>query len=446
MKSFHNTDKDRLHEQTKRKHIFRYIQNGFQCVFTNSNKAAIFAAYTLTATLVWLNRDALTSGETVFAALNAGIFRLTFFPAAALGALLLLYLCGTPKGAQAVHDGLTRAGLVNHAGEAPILVERYQDKENPAATVFELDTNAVPLTEWERLRAEIEAALNVYAVRIEQGKDKKHIRLYAVSGDKYLPPKFPWRMEYTSHEIFVIVLGRTLLDQVTVNLTKTAHILIGGSTGSGKTIVFKSIMAQCSQKGAVVFIADLKGGVDFPSIWDRKCSPLFDETSILRKLEYLVTELEARKRLFRNAECANIDDYNAKTGEALPRLVFGCDEIAELLDTTGKDKYAKERIAKIVDYLSTVARQGRAFGIHLILATQRPDANILPGQIKNNIDCRICGRADNVLSQIILDITDAADQIPKNAQGRFLMNDGTLFQAYWFDERTAFHEGGGGDE
>lgn len=92
-----------------------------------------------------------------------------------------------------------------------------------------------------------------------------------------------------------------------------------------------------------------------------------------------------------------------------------------------------ERIDAIIGYLATIARQGRAVGIHLILATQRPDATIIPGQIKNNIDCRICGRADNVLSQIVLDSTEASTAIPKDAQGRFLMNDGTMFQAFWDD-------------
>ena len=91
-------------------------------------------------------------------------------------------------------------------------------------------------------------------------------------------------------------------------------------------------------------------------------------------------------------------------------------------------------IDTIIGYLSTIARQGRAVGIHLILSMQRPDASILPGQIKNNIDCRICGRADGVLSQIFLDSTEASDAIPKDAQGRFLMADGTVFQGFWSDE------------
>ena len=105
-----------------------------------------------------------------------------------------------------------------------------------------------------------------------------------------------------------------------------------------------------------------------------------------------------------------------------------------MLDKTGLTKEQKEIVSKIESKLSMIARQGRAFGIHLILATQRPDANILSGQIKNNVNCRICGRADTILSQIILDSIAAAEQIPKDARGRFLLHDGTLFQAYWFND------------
>ena len=153
-------------------------------------------------------------------------------------------------------------------------------------------------------------------------------------------------------------------------------------------------------------------------------------------LTTLVEELQHRKQLFREQDCPNIDVYNQTALEPLKRCIFACDEVAELLDKTGLAKDQKELVGRIESKLSIIARQGRAFGIHMILATQRPDASILPGQIKNNIDCRICGRADNVLSQIILDNTDAADQIPKDARGRFMLHDGTMFQAYWFDERT----------
>ena len=101
---------------------------------------------------------------------------------------------------------------------------------------------------------------------------------------------------------------------------------------------------------------------------------------------------------------------------------------------TGLNKDGKEWVAKVESKISVIARQGRAFGVHLILATQRPDATILSGQIRSNIDCRVCGRADNVLSQIILDSTAASELIPKDAQGRFLLHNCTIFQSYMFDD------------
>lgn len=115
------------------------------------------------------------------------------------------------------------------------------------------------------------------------------------------------------------------------------------------------------------------------------------------------------------------------------RIVFGCDEVAEILDKTGADKERKDTITEIESALSMIARQGRAFGIHLVLATQRPDANILSGQIKSNIDMRICGKADSILSTIILGNGSADEMIPKYSQGRFLLEDGTIFQGFYFN-------------
>lgn len=89
---------------------------------------------------------------------------------------------------------------------------------------------------------------------------------------------------------------------------------------------------------------------------------------------------------------------------------------------------------KIEEGIARIARQGRAFGVHLILSTQRPSADVLDGQIKSNVGWRICGRADEVLSKIILDKPDAAHKIPPTSQGRFLMGDGTVFQAYYADD------------
>ena len=85
---------------------------------------------------------------------------------------------------------------------------------------------------------------------------------------------------------------------------------------------------------------------------------------------------------------------------------------------------------KLEGYISTIARQGRAFGIHLFLATQRPDSEVISGQIKNNITYKVCGRADEVLSMIVLDNTNAFHNIASDEIGVFINQDDEKFKAY----------------
>ena len=258
--------------------------------------------------------------------------------------------------------------------------------------------------------------------------------LDTVSAGDDLPEVLKWKDSYLSPKSFVLVLGESYTGPVTVNLAHIPHILLGGSTGSGKSVLLKLLLMQALRKGAEVYIADFKGGVDFPKVWHEKCRMCFTEENLRYTLDQLVAVLEYRKNAFKALGCPNIDAYNEIAERPLQRLIFACDEVAEMLDKTGADSERKKLLAQIENKLSTIARQGRAFGIHLILATQRPDATIIPGQIRNNMDLRVCGRADSVLSQIILDNTSAAEQIPKDARGRFITGDGTVFQGYLFDE------------
>lgn len=343
----------------------------------------------------------------------------------------LTYVEG-PLGPLVVRRNLEKIGLVNRFGEAPYLLQKRKDLNTPNGIILIFENRNIPCEKWLEKQNEIEAAFNIFVVKIKPGKNRRMVEVYAVPAAIGLPDKIAWSPEYLSPAEFVLVLGKGLSDLITVNLTKIPHILIGGSTGSGKSILLKLLLRECAEKDASLYIADFKGGLDFPG-WEHVCHMAYNDVALCSMLRELVGELETRKEVLRHAGCANLQEYNTKIRHIYKRIIFGCDEIAELLDKTGRTKEDKERIDTIIGYLSTIARQGRAVGIHLILSTQRPDANIMPGQIKNNIDCRICGRADNVLSQIILDNTDAADAIPKDAQGRFTMADGTVFQAFWDD-------------
>ena len=409
-------------------------QNEF---FTLFLKLSAVLLYLIGAMEVWRRQAAIASYagsiELLSPIMKAGMTHA--FPVyLLLGGAVLIYLLLYPFGKRMAKDQLQSIGLTNHAGMVPELLRKKRDKAHPRVTIWEFRNQSIPLAEWEDNRAAIEAALDISIIKMTYGKGKSRVLVYAVPAQIDLPEILCWKDKYLSPESFVLVLGESLLGPVTVNLAHIPHILLGGSTGSGKSVLLKLLLMQAMKKGARVYIADFKGGVDFPPLWNRDCRICFEETDLLGLLTDLVAELERRKEIFRTAGCSSIDTYNKSTGESLQRLIFACDEVAEVLDKTGADAERKKLLAQIENRLSTIARQGRAFGIHLILATQRPDASIIPGQIRNNMDFRVCGRADSVLSSIILDNTDAAGLIPKDARGRFLLHDGTIFQAYWFEE------------
>lgn len=431
-------DKFQIERETVNHHWALRLKMGCKAICEDKRKRAVVLIYSLVALLLLLVRPWLFiwRGNDVFSVIQrAGMGQL--FPVAAVAGLFgLVVLFGTPIGWKSIQNDLRRVGLVNHAGEAPYPVATWRDKENPRVTVMEFETCGVPRSEWEDKREKLEAALNVHVAKIAEGDDKRRVLLFTAPVGCALPAVLHWQEQYLSYRDFELVLGESILGPVTVNLTQIPHILLGGSTGSGKSVLLKLLLMQCVRKNAAVCIADFKGGVDFPGAWQRKCRMIFDKADLLYFLTGLVEELERRKETFRAAGCANIGEYNGRGAVAYEHIIFACDEVAELLDKNGLSKEDKEQVSRIESKLSVIARQGRAFGIHLILAMQRPDATILTGQIRNNIDCRVCGRADSVLSQIILDSSDAADRIPKDAQGRFLMHDGTIFQGYLFDEKS----------
>lgn len=393
-------EKERLEKQTEKRYLLFRFRNGCKSLKDSKAKCFVLSAFYAVVILIWFfSKDSFSLENTelispAFVALSKLIL-----PAMLIGgtiAILILY--GTPIGTGRITNELQRIGLTNSAGETPILTAKTKDEKQPEVTVLAFDGVGIPLTEWENKRQRIEAALNVHIVKLKEGKNKRAILLYAVPAGNQLSSRIEWNDSYLIHDSSTLVLGRSLLGTVTVDLAKIPHILLGGSTGSGKSVLLKLLLIQAVKKGAVVSIADFKGGIDFSSVWHERCRMCFDEDRLIELLTELVEELERRKVLFREQGCPNLDTYNRQTGACLPRYIFACDEVAEILDKIGLSKEQKEKVSLIESRLSVIARQGRAFGIRLILATQRPDANILSGQIRNNIDCRICGRADNVLS------------------------------------------------
>ena len=166
-----------------------------------------------------------------------------------------------------------------------------------------------------------------------------------------------------------------------------------------------------------------------------------DKSRVLCALKTICEELDHRKKLFREGGCRNIEEFNTRYPmDAVAHIIFACDEATAVFSRKQALKDEAEITKEIEAKASYIAAQGRALGIHLILSLQRPDATVLDGQITNNIDYRVCGRANQTLSKIVLDQTDAKSEVPKDGNGIFLLNDGTIFQTYRIDEQYLWNE------
>ena len=211
----------------------------------------------------------LSVPDGALAAFERGLYGIAF---AIFGVLLVTLgtaAAGLPRGFLSIAQDIQRIGLKNAAGEYPVLIERY--KEDEPVEVLTFLTHGVYLAQFEDYREKLESALNINIVSIEQGMNNCTVRLRVVPASGALPAMFPWANRYLNNEDFVLVLGRGLAGLVTVNLTTTPHILLGGSTGSGKSVLLKLLVMESIKKGAVVCVADFKGGVDYPTVWHEHC-------------------------------------------------------------------------------------------------------------------------------------------------------------------------------
>lgn len=324
-------------------------------------------------------------------------------------------------------------GFANAENKYTHLTKQKRNKQNFKILEETYYANGVPLDVWKEKRADIETATNRVIVDIKEVDGTKNKICVSSISPKYKVPKvIEWKDDFISSKNSVLVLGENILEKVTVDLNKTPHILLGGTTGSGKTILLENLIYQYYKKNAIIYLADLKK-VDFMQ-WENvnNVNVITDIQTLRNKLYEVIDILINRQIKLQRLKVRNIDEYNQKyTNECnrpLQRIVVACDELTEIFN---EDNKTTKEIEK---YLSQIARLGRAFGITLIISTQRPDCKVLDGQIKSNIDVRICGKADKILSEVILGKgnTDADALIPKDAQGLFLTNNNKVFRGYFF--------------
>jgi S-DNA-T family DNA segregation ATPase FtsK/SpoIIIE len=217
---------------------------------------------------------------------------------------------------------------------------------------------------------------------------------------------------YKVNSPLAIALGRDVSGQPLVaDLTRMPHLLIAGSTGSGKSVCITSIAACLAMNNApedlrlVLIDSKMVELIRFNGLPHLYGKVETDIQRILGVLRWVVVEMEHRYRLLESAHARDLNSYNRKLSRRkdgvtpLPRIVVIIDELADLMmsapDVTEHN-------------LVRLAQMARATGIHLVVATQRPSTDVVTGLIKANFPARISfSMASGIDSRVILDTVGA---------------------------------------
>lgn len=222
-----------------------------------------------------------------------------------------------------------------------------------------------------------------------------------------------------------VALGLDLFDNpLYLDIAKAPHVLIGGTTGSGKSVcmncIITSILYKAHPDDVKLIIVDPKI-IEFSSYEDlpHLAMPIVTEAKVAQMaLKWCVDEMERRYQMLKPVHAKNISEYNriASSDMALPHIPYiliVIDELADLLGVSAADT---------MGYIQRITQKGRAAGIHMILATQRPSADVISGTIKNCVPFRIAFKVkDQVNSSIILDHAGAEKLL---GNGDMLYNNG----------------------
>ncbi len=284
----------------------------------------------------------------------------------------------------------------------------------PTVTRYELQPNAgVKISKIVNLTDDIALHLAASGVRIEApipGRSAIGIEIpNKISSVVYLKETISSDAFRSHKSNIAVALGKDISGQnVCIDLAKMPHLLIAGSTGSGKSVcintLLMSILYKSSPEQVKLILVDPK--VVELSVYNGIPHLLVPVVTEAKKaagaLQWAVTEMMQRYKLFAEKNVRNFQGYNEKiTGDEnpLPQIVIVIDELADLMMVAP---------GEVEDAICRLAQMARAAGMHLVIATQRPSADVLTGLIKANVPSRIAfAVSSGIDSRIILDQTGA---------------------------------------
>lgn len=285
----------------------------------------------------------------------------------------------------------------------------------PVITLYEFEpAPGIKISRIANLADDLAMALSAVSIRIVApipGKSVVGIEIpNAVRQTVYLREIIESRPFLESQSYLTLALGKTIYGEPFVaDLAKMPHLLVAGSTGSGKSVSLNSMICSILFKATPIHVRflmiDLKmlelsfyDGIPhllLPVVTNPKNAKL--------SLRWLIDEMERRYRIMAEKGVRSIEKYNQKAQkenyELLPYIVVVIDELADLMMVSTKE---------VEEYIARLAQMARASGIHLIIATQRPSVDVLTGIIKANFPARISFQVSSkVDSRTILDTNGA---------------------------------------
>ena len=296
----------------------------------------------------------------------------------------------------------------------------------PVVTMFELELAAgVKVSQISTLANDMARALGVGAVRVVAPLPGKHTIGIEVPNSEKEKVRIKSLIENGGTKAqrmqIPLFLGKDSSGESLVSdLAKMPHLLIAGTTGSGKSVCINSIITgvlltkRPDEVKMILIDPKMVEMTAFNTIPHLMC-PIVTETKMaVQILEWATVKMDERYALLAEAKVKNIEEFNklsreeilqrfspsdaeeeAKIPKKIPYIIIIIDELADLMMTAAKE---------IESYIVRLAQKSRAIGIHIVLATQRPQATVVTGLIKSNMPCRIGFRvAARMDSRIILD-------------------------------------------
>ncbi len=306
-------------------------------------------------------------------------------------------------------------GLLDKLKRFKIEGDVHRTYSGPLVTTFEFrPAPNVKVSKIMGLQDDLAMALSAETIRIQApipGRDVVGIEIPNDSFDTiYLRDILESDIFTSSKSPLTIALGKDIVGNPFVtDLKKLPHLLIAGTTGSGKSVginaMILSLLYRNDPDNLKLMLIDpkmLEFSIynDIPHLLT---SVITDANKAIVALANMVAEMERRYKLMAGNKTKNIEGYNQKVKnssiETMPYIVVIIDELADLMMTGGKD----------VEYsIARLAQMARASGIHLIIATQRPSVDVVTGLIKANLPSRLSYRVgQRIDSKVILDALGA---------------------------------------